>query len=113
MLCTWNPSTSCDSSFSNYGDAIDANECTAPEAQPRMTSLYFVSFAVFGNAVLLSVFLGIITISLTKTIDKSKEKDEQRATIKYFKRLFPGNRATIDKLFRTYKDLDMVSGAYV
>jgi hypothetical protein len=103
----------CDSSFSNYGDAIDASECTAPEAQPQLTAFYFATFAIFSHAVLLSVFLGVITISLTKTIDKSKEKDEQRATIKYFKRLFPGNKATIDKLFATFKDLDMVSGALV
>jgi hypothetical protein len=61
-----------------------------------------------SSAVLLSVFLGVITISLTKTIDKSKFKDEQRNTIRYFKRLFPGNKATVEKLFATFQDLDMV-----
>ena len=48
-----------------------------------------------------------ITISLTKTIKTSNDRDKERATIRYFERLFPGNRATLHKLFRAFKDLDM------
>jgi hypothetical protein len=39
----------CDSSFSNYGDVIDASECVAPEAQPQLTSFYFATFAIFSH----------------------------------------------------------------
>ena len=60
-----------------------------------------------SHAVLLSVFLGVITISLTKTIQKSKKIDEQRKTIAYFNSLFPGNKITLMRLFRCFKDLDV------
>eukprot|EP00935_MAST-01C_sp_MAST-1C-sp1_P000779 g779.t1 len=97
----------CNSRFSSYGDALHASECTEPEAQPGLAAVYFGTFAVFSQAVLLSVFLGVITISLTKTIKTSNDRDKERATIRYFERLFPGNRATLHKLFRAFKDLDM------
>jgi hypothetical protein len=66
-------------------------------------TLYFVSFAILSNAVLLSVFLGIITIRLEKTIVQTKFKTGQAKTIRYFKRLFPGNNFKLDQLFLSFQ----------
>jgi hypothetical protein len=55
------------------------------------------------------VFLGVVSISLSRTIEKSAAADRQKNTMRYFKRLFPGNNATLNKLHSSFNDLDIDS----
>ncbi len=55
--------------------------CTAPEAHPIASSLFFVSFACLGTMIMLNMFIGVITNNITK-VRESQEAErlvEQRA----------------------------------
>jgi hypothetical protein len=81
--------------------------CTAPYKQPAISSFFFISFGLFSNAVLLSVFLGVVTIQLEKSLGVEKTKNEVLKVVRYFKRLFPGNRERINLLALAFHDLDI------
>jgi hypothetical protein len=52
------------------------------------------------------VILGLVSIALEKSTTKKTFRDQQDQTARSFKRLFPRNDATIDKLIDAFKDLD-------
>jgi hypothetical protein len=66
-----------------------------------------MSYVLISNAVLLSVFLGIISISLEMTVNRQSFVDSQESVVLYFRRLFPGNKKKIKQFFNSFLALDI------
>ena len=71
--------------------------------------VFFITYVLITNAVLLSVFLGIISISLETTIRQQQANDADQRVVRYFKKLFPGNAAKIKAIYRSFVALDIDS----
>jgi hypothetical protein len=98
---------------SDYHEMWGADQCTHPEVQPVLGSTYFISYVLISNAVLLSVFLGIISISLEVTVGKQKFHDAQVKEVHYFRKLFPGNLAKINAFYHSFLALDVGNDGFV
>ncbi len=53
--------------------------CKAPESFPLLSPIYWLSFILLASLVMLSLFIGAITMSMTESMTEMKaERDEQR-----------------------------------
>jgi hypothetical protein len=76
-------------------------------------SFYFITYVLASNAVLLSVFLGIISISLDTTIGHQQYTHYQHQILHFYFKLFPGNRAKIRAIFDSFEALDVDADGHV
>jgi voltage-gated sodium channel len=103
----------CDHIDSDYGVQYQINHCVYPERQPMIACVFFVSYILVSNAVLLSVFLGIISISLEGTIRRQQFDERQHQVVRFFRKLFPGNRHKIKAMYKSFCALDVDADGYV
>jgi voltage-gated sodium channel len=52
--------------------------CTAPEAQPVLAALFFVSFVLFGTMIVLNLFIGVIMNSMQEASVELERAEESR-----------------------------------
>jgi voltage-gated sodium channel len=52
--------------------------CTAPEAQPLIGPLYFVTFILFGTMIVLNLFIGVIMNSMQEAALETQRAEEER-----------------------------------
>jgi voltage-gated sodium channel len=52
--------------------------CTAPEAQPVIAPVYFVSFVLFGTMIVLNLFIGVIMNSMQQAAAENERAEELR-----------------------------------
>ncbi|MEM8641748.1 MAG: ion transporter [Cyanobacteria bacterium P01_G01_bin.54] len=53
-----------------YGYGDNATLCTAPQAQPLLGTLFFVSFVVLGGMVIINLFVGIIVSNTAASVEE-------------------------------------------
>ena len=51
--------------------------CTAPSAQPELAGAFFISFVIISSLILLSLFVGVITMSMQSSIDEMRQESEE------------------------------------
>lgn len=60
----------------SYGRAGELWACTNPEAQELLSVLYFISFVFVSSLVMLSLFVGAVTMSMTESMEELNEEKE-------------------------------------
>ncbi len=57
--------------------------CNEPVVVPAISTLYWVSFSIISAMVMLSLFIGAVTMSMTEAVDSMKEeKSRSRKELK-------------------------------
>jgi len=62
--------------------AVDQVLCDQPQAQPGASTFYFFSFTMIASLIMLSMFIGAITISMEARVRKMQEKAKKKADLK-------------------------------
>jgi voltage-gated sodium channel len=61
-----------------YGYDAMAALCTAPQAQPALATLFFVSFVLIGTMIVLNLFIGVILNSMEEASSELERAEEAR-----------------------------------
>jgi voltage-gated sodium channel len=72
----------CDKFYNHFGiyaesDGSLASDCRHPVANPIISPLYWISFVVIAALVVLSLFVGAVTMSMSATMESMKEEIEE------------------------------------
>ena len=72
----------CDQFYNHFGiyanpDGTLAENCRSPVANPVVSPLYWISFVVVAALVVLSLFVGAVTMSMSQTMETMKEEMEE------------------------------------
>jgi len=55
----------------------DMYKCTSPMPQPGVSALFFISFTVVSSLVMLSLFIGVITMSMQESLNDMRREVEE------------------------------------
>jgi voltage-gated sodium channel len=75
----------CDVFSGGYYKATDPDpawRCTQPRAEPSFTMMYFVSFTLVATLVILSMFIGTISLSMGETIQQLNQETKLKKQLK-------------------------------
>ncbi len=83
----------CDLYGYDLWDTMQADLCKQPQAQEVVAAIYFLTFIVISSLVMLSLFVGVVTTSMSESADDMKTEEE---TKKKVRRLIKAEKLTDD-----------------
>lgn len=112
----------CDTHYNHFGiyansDGTLSNRCRTPQAKPAIAAIFWVSFVLVAGLVMLSLFVGTVTMAMGETMEKMKHElelaERKKALLKNMKSM-QEQGAKLEKLdsqSSSTKDDDEESGS--
>jgi len=111
----------CDTHYNHFGiyansDGTLSSRCREPQAKPAIASIFWVSFVLVAGLVMLSLFVGTVTMAMGETMEKMKHElelaERKKALLKNMKSM-QEQGAKLESQSSSTKDDDEESGAPV
>ena len=85
----------CDLYGYDLWETMQEDLCKQPQAQEAMAAVYFLTFTVISSLVMLSLFIGVVTTSMSESAEVMKKEEE---TKKKVKKLIKEEKCTQDQV---------------
>lgn len=72
----------CDHYGYDLWDTMQEDLCKQPQAQEVVAAIYFLTFIVVSSLVMLSLFVGVVTTSMSESAEKMKNEEETKRRVR-------------------------------